>query len=79
MNGWTALKGWGTVTRAKRWPKNAEAARIDSLANAMQIGSTGKEAKQAIREGKRELAMVLVSDIQLLAKDIELKLRLIKS
>lgn len=67
------------MTRAKRWPKNAEAARVDSLAAAMQIGSAGKEAKEAIRAGKRELAMVLVSDMQLLAKDIELKLRLIKS
>ena len=52
---------------------------MDSLAAAMQIGSAGKEAKEAIRAGKRELAMVLVSDMQLLAKDIELKLRLIKS
>ena len=52
---------------------------MDSLAAAMQIGSTGKEAKEAIREGKREIAMMLVSDIQLLAKDIELRLRLAKS
>lgn len=52
---------------------------MDSLANAMQIGSVGKEAKAAIREGKRELGMSLVSEMQLLAKDIEMKLRLVKS
>lgn len=52
---------------------------MDSLAAAMQIGSTGKEAKAAIREGKRELAMMFISEMQLMAKDIELKLRSVKS
>lgn len=66
------------MTRPKRWPKNAEAERVDSLAAAMQITGIGKEAKQAIRLGKRELAMALISEMQLLAKEIELKLRLAK-
>ena len=66
------------MTRPKRWPKNAEAARVDALAAAMQVTSIGKEAKLAIRQGKRELAMALISEMQLMAKEIELKLCLAK-
>ena len=60
------------MTKAQRWPTNAEAARIDAIAAAREISETGEDAKKLIRTGKRELAMVLVSDMQLAAKEIEL-------
>jgi len=60
------------MTKAQRWPTNAESARIDAIAAAREIAETGEDAKKLIRTGKRELAMVLVSDMQLAAKEIEL-------
>lgn len=62
------------MTAAKRWPKVAEAARLESIAAAMGIGDLGQEAKAAVRAGKRELAMMLIAEMQLAAKAIELEL-----
>ena len=62
------------MTRARRWPTNAENARLDGIALAREISQLGQDAKRAIRAGKGELAMVLVSDMQLRAKDVELEL-----
>lgn len=62
------------MTTPKRWPKNAEAARLESTAAAMSIGELGQQAKAAVRAGKRELAMYLISEMQLAAKTIELQM-----
>lgn len=67
------------VTTAKRWPKRAEAARQESLAAAREIVSLGREVKQRIQERQYGLALSLVSEMQLAAKDIEMELRLVKS
>lgn len=67
------------VTTAKRWPKRAEAARQESLAAAREIVSLGKEVKQRIQERRYGMALALVSEMQLAAKDIEMELRLVKS
>jgi len=62
------------MTKPKRWPKNAEAARMDSIGSAMAIENVGQEAKAAARSGKSELAMLLISEMQLAAKEIRLQL-----
>ncbi len=62
------------AAKARRWPTNAEAARMDAIALAREISELGQDAKRTIRAGKAELAMVLVSDMQLAAKEIELEL-----
>lgn len=62
------------MSKPKRWPTNAEGARLDSIALAREISEMGQDAKRTIRAGKAELAMVLVSDMQLAAKEIELEL-----
>lgn len=66
------------MTTAQRWPKNAEAARMESLAAARDIIDLGTRAKSAVRENKRDLALAILAEIQLAAKDIELRLCLIK-
>ena len=66
------------MTRPKRWPKNAEAARLEALAAAMQIDELGQQAKAAIWAGKQETSMLLVAEMQLLAKDIRLALVMCK-
>ena len=67
------------MTRPTRWPKNAEAARCESLAAARDIVSLGRAAKKAITEGKRELALAHISEMQLAAKDIVVAMRLAKT
>lgn len=62
------------MTRPKRWPKVAEAARLEALGASMRIGDIGQEAKRAARAGKRELTLYLIAEIQLLAKEIEIEL-----
>jgi hypothetical protein len=49
------------------------------LAAAREIVTLGSEAKELLRQGKRDLAMVLVGEMQLAAKEIELQLRLVKT
>lgn len=66
------------MTAPKRWPKNAESARLEAMAAAMEIGELGQQAKLAARAGKRELAMYLVAEMQLRAKAIEAELRMCK-
>lgn len=66
------------MTAPKRWPKRAESARIDSLAAARDIQSHGQEAKRAIGSGNRDLALYLVSEMQLAAREIEMAMRLVK-
>ena len=58
----------------KRWPKNAESFRLESIASARDIVSTGVQAKQAITAGNRGLALALVSEMQIAAQDIQLAL-----
>lgn len=62
------------MTVPKRWPKVAERARLESIAAAMRIGDLGQEAKAAARAGRRELAMMLIAEMQLAAKEIQLLL-----
>ena len=62
------------MTKPRRWPKNAEAARLDGIAAAREIADLGQEAKTELRAGRREVAMIAISDMQLLAKTIELEL-----
>ena len=62
------------MTAQKRWPKNAETFRVESIAAARDIVSAGVEAKLAINAGNRGLALSLVGEMQLAAKDIELAL-----
>lgn len=67
-------RGPAVVTRPRRWPQNAEQARVESIAAAREAGSLGQQAKTAIRSGKREMAMWLVSEMQLRLKAIEMEL-----
>jgi hypothetical protein len=62
------------MTAPKRWPKVAENARMESIAAASEAGDLGQDAKRAIRAGKRELAMYLVSEMQLRLKEIHFEL-----
>ena len=71
--------GTDMVTQAKRWPKRAEAARVESIAASREIVSLGREVKRRIQERRYGLALALVSEMQLAAKDIEMELRLVKS
>jgi len=47
---------------------------VESIAAAREAGDLGQQAKTAIRAGKRELAMWLVSEMQLRLKAIEMEL-----
>lgn len=47
---------------------------MDAIAAAREISELGQRAKLEIRAGKREISMVTVGDMQLLAKEIELVL-----
>jgi hypothetical protein len=67
------------MTAPKRWPKNAERARLASLAAAREIVELGSKVKQAIAEGKRELALMWVSEMQIAAKDIQVRMLLAKN
>jgi len=67
------------MTAPKRWPKRAEAARLESLAAAMQIHDYGQQAKAALLAGHRELALYLVSEMQLAAQEIRHQLLAVKA
>jgi hypothetical protein len=67
------------MTERKRWPKAAEAARCDALAAAREIVTLGDQVKGAIRMGRRDLALAIMSEIQLAAKDIEMAMRAAKN
>ena len=66
------------MTKPKRWPQNAEAARVESLAAAREIQSLGLSAQAATRKGKRDLCLAMIAEIRLCAKEIELQLKLCK-
>lgn len=65
------------MTRRKRWPNEAENARLDALALAKKISQQVMPMVAAIEEGKivsaLELSVRLIR-INAAAKDIELKL-----
>ena len=66
------------MTTPKRWPKRAEEARLESLAAAMQIHDYGQQAKAAVLAGHRELALYLISEMQLAAREVRHQLLVVK-
>lgn len=68
----------GTFTKPRRWPKQAERFRQESLAKAERILEMAREAKAAIMEDNNIEAISLLADIMLLAKEIEEMMREVK-
>ena len=66
------------MTAPKRWPKRAEEARLEALAAAMEIHRYGQQAKTAIRGGHREMALYLVSEMQLAAQEVRHQMLAVK-
>ncbi len=60
------------VTQSKRWPKNCEKYRVDSLVDAQEIFELAERTKQAIKEDRRLVAITLIAEIQILAQKVEL-------
>lgn len=51
---------------------------MDALACALEIQRLGMRAKEALQAGRRELTLMYIGEMQLAAKDIQLKMCLAK-
>jgi len=63
------------ATAPKRWPKNAEAFRLDSIATASRADRMLQDAREAVRRNQAAEAMYLVAEAQLLVREISEMLR----
>lgn len=66
------------MTKPKRWPQNAEAARVESIAAARDAKARAVAAQAAIRQGKRDLALAMLAEVKVCLTEIELALRTCK-
>ena len=63
------------ATAPKRWPKNAEGHRLESIAIANQCDRALQAAREAVRRGDRAEALYQLGEGQLAVREIADKLR----